>query len=57
MPDREREAAIAVLKSYDEKITAIIDMIGDSSGLTGSKKKIYNAETGKKIHSVNLRDQ
>lgn len=35
----EHEAAIAVLKSYDEKFTAIMDLIGESNGLTGQKKQ------------------
>jgi hypothetical protein len=42
MPEAERtpehEAAIAVLKSYDERFAAILDMIGDHNRLIGEQK-------------------
>jgi hypothetical protein len=38
MPDAERDAAIATLQSFADKFTGIMDLIGDSNGLTGDKK-------------------
>jgi hypothetical protein len=38
MSDVERDTAIAVLQSYSNKFTTILDMIGASNGLTGNAK-------------------